>query len=382
VKRLLWLIAAIQIALATRVFARMARTMGGQCIENGKPSQATVGSVAVIVPVLDENLRLGPCLEGLRQQGCIVREIVVVDGGSIDGTQATVRASEHRDGRIRLVDAAPVPDGLNGKAHGLSVGAEAVALDADWLLTIDADVRLQPGAVEAVVQHASRSNLKALSVATTQRIDGRLLSLLHPAMLTTLVYRFGIPGQIYSTTAGVQANGQCFLVRRDLLERAGGFANVLGSIAEDVTLARRIVELGEPVGFFEAGDLVEVEMHANGLDAWRNWPRSLALRDRYATWQSDLGLTEVLFVQAAPLYLLAAGLRRGGLRSPVTQLELGLACARLGVLVGTARAYRSRPWTYWLSPLADLPVALEIIRRSRQKTHIWRGRTVTAGDTR
>ncbi len=380
-KRLLWSIAAIQLVLAARVFGRMARTMGGQRIEPSEVGELDVEPVSVIVPVLDETLRLGPCLEGLAQQGGSVREIVVVDGGSIDGTQELVRASARRDARIRLVDAAPVPDGLNGKAYGLTIGAEAAAPESPWILTVDADVRLQLGAVEAVVQHAKRRNLKALSVATTQRINGRLLGLLHPAMLTTLVYRFGIPGHVYSTAAGVQANGQCFLIRRDLLERAGGFESVQASIAEDVTLARRIVELGEPIGFFEGGGLVEVEMHANGLDAWRNWPRSLPLRDRYATWQSDLGLTETLLVQAAPPYLLAAALRHGGLRSPVTQLELGLVIARLGVLGGTARAYRSRPWTYWLSPLADLPVTLEIIRRSRQRTHTWRGRTLTAGDS-
>ncbi len=54
--------------------------------------------------------------------------------------------------------------------------------------------------------------------------------------------------------------------------------------------------------------------------------------------------------------------------------------ARIGVLAGTRRAYLTRPWTYWLSPLADLPVTLEIMRRSRQKSHTWRGRTITSGE--
>ncbi len=41
---------------------------------------------------------------------------------------------------------------------------------------------------------------------------------------------------------------------------------------------------------------------------------------------------------------------------------MALVAVRLGVLFGTARAYRRLPWTYWLSPLSDLPVALRIWR--------------------
>lgn len=381
-KPILWMIAALQLILAVRVFGRMVRTRGGQRIERLQPGGNHTGQVSVIVPVLDEVFRLGPCLESLRRQGCVVREIIVVDGGSIDGTPALISSSARRDPRIRFVDAAPVPAGVNGKAYGLAIGSQAVAPDSDWLLTIDADVRLEQDAIAAIFHHAQRNNLEALSVATQQRIRGRLIGLLHPAMLTTLVYRFGIPGHAVSRTAEVQANGQCFLVKRELLERAGGFEGLLETIAEDVTLARTIAELGKPVGFFESNGLVQVEMHVDGRDAWRNWPRSLPLRDRYAARRSDLGLAEVLLVQAAPPYLLLAALRAGGVRNPIAQLELGLILARLGVLAGTARAYRSRPWTYWISPFADLPVTLEIFRRSRQKVHVWRGRELIPGDSR
>ncbi len=379
-KQLFWLVASIQLVLAARVFARMVRTRGGQQIVSNDLGDVSSDSVTVLVPVLNEIDRLGPCLDGLRLQGQEIREVVLIDGGSSDGTQAMIRQRVDGGSRMRFVDAAPVPDGVNGKAYGLMVGIASTSQDADWLLIVDADVRMGAGAVNAIVGHAERSGLKSISVATTQRIHGSLLGLLHPSMLATLVYRFGIPGRAINRIDEVQANGQCFLVQRALLERAGGFQRVLGTIAEDVSLARSFVELGEPVGFFESRDLVEVEMYSDGRDAWRNWPRSLPLRDRHATWQSDLGLAEVLFVQAAPPVLLVASVYLFGARSLVAQLQVGLIIARLGVLAGMRRAYFSRPWTYWLSPLADLPVTLEIIRRSRLKSHIWRGRTITSGD--
>ena len=52
-----------------------------------------------------------------------------------------------------------------------------------------------------------------------------------------------------------------------------------------------------------------------------------------------------------------------------------LTMLRIGVLFGLARAYPKKPWTYWLSPLCDLPVILRIIQFALRRRHSWRGRT-------
>lgn len=367
----------VQSILAVRVFLRMAQTSKGSQIVRKTDEPVVTGEISVIVPVLDEVDRLGSCLSGLRTQGPEVREIVVVDGGSRDGTIELVRSYANLDPRIRLVDAAPVPAHVNGKAYGLATGAHALSSEARWIVTIDADVRPRAGALAAMIARAKTEGIRALSVATSQRVEEPLLGMLHPSMLTTLVYRFGIPGSATTSVDRVQANGQCFLVDRSLLEEIGGFENVLDTICEDVTLARSIAARGEPVGFYEGGDLVEVEMYRDGADAWRNWTRSLPMRDGFSGHSADIGLAEVALVQAAPPLLAVVGWRRRGSHSVFTQVQLGLTMARLGVLFGTARAYSRRPWTYWLSPLADLPVAFEIARSSRKTEHTWRGRTIS-----
>jgi dolichol-phosphate mannosyltransferase len=376
------LFALIQALLGLRVFARMARTAGGSRIEPVRAWAPAPERIAVILPVLNEICRIGPCLRSLQFQSTAPARIIVVDGGSIDGTELWIRRAMVDDARIVLVDAAPVPDGINGKAYGLACGLEAVGPDIDWVLSIDADVRLQQNAIASIVAFARHSRVRALSIATSQRIEDAMLAAVHPAMLTTLVYRFGIPGRATTRVDEVQANGQCFLVDRHVLERAGGFDDIQRSISEDVTLARSIAATGEPVGFYEAGDLVEVEMYRSAADAWHNWPRSLPVQDRFSDWKGQLGLAECVLVQAAPLWLFALGLPTGGARSWFTQLQAAMLIGRLGVLAGTARAYPDRPWTYWLSPVTDLPVTVEIIRRSRRRTHRWRGRTIVAGERR
>jgi dolichol-phosphate mannosyltransferase len=376
------LIGFVQVVLAGRVAIRMARTARGTRVAACPADPGADEAVTVLVPVLNEALRLEPCLEGLIAQGPEVREILVIDGGSEDGTQALIARFAERDSRVRLVDAAPVPTLLNGKAHGLAVGLKQADADNGWILTIDADVRPCPLLARSLIAHARDQLVKALSVATQQHLSGAGEGLVHPSMLATLVYRFGIPGGATDRVDQVQANGQCFLVRREVLESVGGFDGVTASICEDVSLARKIAAAGHPVGFYESDGLVSVEMYQGWRDAWTNWSRSLPMMDGQATWWSRVGLAEVVLVQALPLFQTAASLWLVGGRHPVTQISLGLVMMRIGVLAGMSRAYEHRPWTYWASPLVDMPVAIRLMTMAMRKRHTWRGRALANGGTK
>lgn len=380
--RLLALLTVVQAVLGARVVWRLARTGHGSRISAAAESM-TGEPIAVIVPVLNERSRLGPCLDGLVAQGEEVVQILVVDGGSTDGTPDLVRTYAARDHRIRLIDASPVPSGWNGKAHGLQRGLEQAVTDAAWILTIDADVRPAPLVARSLLAHATAERVPAFSAATLQELSGAAEGLVHPSLLATLVYRFGIPGRATSRLSEVQANGQCFLVRRDVLERCGGFASVRDSLCEDVTLARRIATSGYPVGFYETAGLVSVAMYDGWHDAWRNWTRSLPMRDRYWGTAGPLGLVEVALVQALPLPLvpLLGRVRNDRIAGIAFAVNAALAMVRLGTLAGMARAYRRTPWTYWLSPLVDLPVAAQLLLSAVRRKHVWRGRPIVRGGT-
>src|SRR5690242_15575117 len=79
-----------QAVLGMRVMLRLLRSAGGERISSEEALVRGEERVSVIVPVLNERNRLSSCLEGLIAQGSEVAEIVVVDGGSDDGTQQLV----------------------------------------------------------------------------------------------------------------------------------------------------------------------------------------------------------------------------------------------------------------------------------------------------
>lgn len=368
-------LAAAQVVLGLRAGCRLARTARGTRIS---ASNAALPDerVSVIVPVLNERKRLPGCLDGLTAQPDEVAEILVIDGGSSDGTPELVGSYAARDARVRLVAAGPIPPHWNGKAYGLQVGFDYADPASGWLLTIDADVRPSPTLARSLLGHARTTGDAVTSIATEQHLSGSAEAVVHPALLTTLVYRFGIPGHATHRVNQVQANGQCCLFRRKPLATQGGFRVARVSRCEDVTIARALAARGHAVGFYEAGGLATVEMYADWHDAWRNWPRSLPMLDQYVGFAGWLGLAEVTLVQALPL-IVSALIRRPGRAGGmplVAAVNGALAAMRVGVLIGTARAYPGRPRSYWLSPLADLPATLQLWRSATRRRHEWRGR--------
>ena len=368
--------AALQGLLGARVASRMLLSAAGDPLTRAAQPPPGSGAVCAVVPVLDERARLGPCLDGLLAQGPWLREILVVDGGSQDGTQALIHAYAARDPRVRFVDAAPVPRDWNGKAWGLESGLRASS-EVDWILMVDADVRPAPDLVASLLAHAELSRLDAFSAAPRLHLSGAGEALIHPSMLTTLVYRYGLPGNVATEPHAVQADGQCFIVRRETLLATDAIAAAHASRCEDVTIARVLTASGTPVGFFEAGDLASVEMYAGAAECWNNWPRSLPMRDAFTRpLDLALALAEIGLVQALPLALTLWLAARGDRSSALFRVNAALAAMRLGTLAGTKRAYAKVPWTFWLSPATDLSVATRIALSAFSPDATWRGRTL------
>ncbi len=64
---IVWILIAVQAVLAVRVLTRMLRSARGVTILPDAGADVAAGSVSIVVPVLDEVGRLGPCLERERE---------------------------------------------------------------------------------------------------------------------------------------------------------------------------------------------------------------------------------------------------------------------------------------------------------------------------
>ncbi len=107
--------------------------------------------VAITIVTFNSARYIAGCLEHAFAQTSPSLEIVVVDNASIDGTVAILRAFEGCDRLCILYNRVN-----NGFAGGQNQ-AIAAARNADWILTLNPDVRLTPGFVAALLSAAETS---------------------------------------------------------------------------------------------------------------------------------------------------------------------------------------------------------------------------------
>ena len=140
------------------------------------------------------------------------------------------------------------------------------------LVFVDADVRLEPGAVDAAVSLLVDSGLDVICPFPRQGAVSAAERLVQPLLqwswLTTLPLRVAERSPRPSLSA---ACGQFVVIRRAALERAGGVAAVRSEVLDDLALVRAVKASGGRGGVVDGTHLASCRMY----DGWA------ALRDGY-----------------------------------------------------------------------------------------------------
>ncbi|WP_432922738.1 glycosyltransferase [Microbispora sp. CA-135349] len=324
-------------------------------VQGGRPG------ISVVVPARDEERRLGPCLRAVLADPAVT-EVIVVDDESSDGTARLAAAYG-----ATVVRGDPLPDGWVGKQWALHQGVREA--HGQIVVTLDADTRPRPGLFGALA--AALGDHDLVSAGPRFVCDGLAEQALHASFLATLVYRFGPIGPAAPPPPHrVVANGQCLAFRREAMRQAGGFARVSGHMTDDVALARALAADGWRVGFLDAGDLLEVDMHESAGEVWREWGRSLPLRDvTRPVWQAA-DLAVVWLAAALPALRLAAG--------RPTRLDLTLLAVRVLLTAALRRSYARPGAGVVLSFLLDPFTAVRLTQATLRPVRTWRNRAYRA----
>jgi dolichol-phosphate mannosyltransferase len=354
-------------------------------LEPDSPTLDMLGACTAVIPTLNEADRISPCLEGLSRQSYELREAIVVDSYSVDGTGDLVKAAAQKDPRFRLINDDPLPAGWVGRPWALHTGFLASSPKCEWILGIDADTVPHPGLIASLLKTAAAGNydLISLSPQFILKYPGELW--LQPALLMTLVYRFGPTGTGGDVPERVMANGQCFLCRREVLVELGGYEVARGSFCDDVTLARYAAAKGFKVGFLDGAKVLQVRMYEGAIETWNEWGRSLDLKDAASGAQIWGDLWLLLAVQGLPVPIVLCYLLFGSLPSVgvfphfwLLGLNVFLVAVRSALCFAIAPSYEttgaSGKWLFWLSPLADPLAFLRILISALNQPTQWRGR--------
>jgi len=159
--------------------------------------------ISVIIPTLNEASRLPLLLSDLHRQTRSPAEILVIDGGSIDGTQ---KLAGKKPG-VKLIQSH-----RRGVGHQRTLGGQRAK--QQWLCYFDADVRISPTFLEQLERQLATTAAGILC----PRYEPETHSLRVRWLFATLNWLFRVGAQHYPAGAGC-----CLIVRRDVFEEIGGF---------------------------------------------------------------------------------------------------------------------------------------------------------------
>lgn len=196
--------------------------------------------LSIIVTARDEAARIRQALESLLHLDYPAYEVIVVDGGSSDGTDRII--DELANERLRAVHVTQAPPDWLGKSYAMHLGTQRAS--GEWLLFTDADVQFAPKAVARAMTYALDRHLDHLTVCPTLVTRG----VLERIFLSGFLFYFLVCTRPWSArnprSRGSAGIGAFNLVRADAYHRAGGHAPISLQVGDDLALGVHLKRQG------------------------------------------------------------------------------------------------------------------------------------------
>ncbi len=180
------------------------------------PAAPPLPFVSVVVPVRNEALHLGRCLDAILAQDYPPdrMEVLVADGMSEDGTRAVVQEYSRRDARLRVVDnpGRIVPTGLNAAVR---------ASRGDVVVRVDGHTMIEPDYVHQAISALRRTGADV--VGGTMNAAGASVFGRSVALATSTPMGVGGSKFHYASREGPAESVYMGTFRRDVFVRFGWF---------------------------------------------------------------------------------------------------------------------------------------------------------------
>ncbi len=192
--------------------------------------KATMSSIelSIIVPVLNEIAVLPKFFAGLQQQRVISYEVIVVDGGSRDGSLQWLQRHQQSYSYIKVISSA------KGRARQLNTGATHAS--ASWLLFLHVDSFLSnPLAIN--------ESIKLLNASAENSIAGHFPLSFQRAVKNSSFGFYFYEAKTFTNRSETIHGDQGFLLSKDFFLRLGRFDETL-PVMEDTDFAERLRKQG------------------------------------------------------------------------------------------------------------------------------------------
>jgi glycosyltransferase involved in cell wall biosynthesis len=333
------------------------------------------GVVSVLIPARNEAPNITACLDAALAGGSTISEVLVYDDRSDDGTTGLVSEHATRDARVRLMAGTALPQGWCGK--NFACATLATGARGSWLLFLDADARLAPGAADRLLGEAASRHATMISAWPALVMVSFWERALMPMLNVVTFSLFPAPLSFMRDDPSLGlVHGACILVNRDAYHRVGGHTAVKGEIFEDQRLAQLWRERGERGFCLDGRTAVSVRMYRSLREIWGGFQKNFypAFQHEWTFW-AYLLLHTSIFILPLILVVLAP-----------SWITLSAVAALVTVRILLAVRFRHPLWTVLMHPVAEvvlLGIGLASWWRCRSGRGVeWKGRRYLEGGRR
>ncbi len=345
-------------------------------------------SLSVIIPAYNEAENIEECVSSVLLHTALPPhrlEVWVVDDQSIDRTWAILQALQQKfaDPRLHLIAGAPRPEDKHWVGKNWACQQAAEQAKGDFLLFIDADVRLKPGAIATILRTATEQQLDFIT-CIPQIVSASLPEwLVQPFMYINVLVSFNSAAVKNPKTPTAYALGPFLLFRSTVYHQLGTHDAIATEVAEDVAFARKIKRHGYRARSILAPNLVSVRLYRTWSALWEGWTKVVYIGAQQNVPVMGLLIFVMLLLYTVPWFGLAWAIRHL-IMAPTAWvgLQLGVAGVALGLqydirkqgsqALGTFAKYW---WLQWLSGLIISAIAIaSVIKTETGWGWTWRGR--------
>lgn len=354
------------------------------------------GSLTVVVPAYNEQANIAACIGSLLASAppCPHWQVLLVDDGSSDATAAIATATAAASGadaaRFTLLEAGPRPSGERWVGKNWACTRAMEQVQSDWVLFVDADVRLQPTTLRRALGQAVSEGADLLSLAPRLCCGCLAEWMVQPIMISLLCLSFPIQAANDPADPTAFAAGPFMLFRRSTYSAIGGHRALAGEVVEDLALARRIKAGGYRLRYLLGLDAADLRMYTNFAALWEGWSKNwFSGLDRSLAKALGAGAVVVLLFSGPWLLAPAAAIglallgEQAALRLP---LQAALALAVLGIglhltlRLWTRRAFALPLRHWWLMGAGGLVLGAlaptSVWRTLSGRGWTWKGRAL------
>ncbi|MEN9324537.1 MAG: hypothetical protein RL414_291 [Actinomycetota bacterium] len=355
----------MEFVLALAAIAAFTTLLNIATMRNVKPSplHTISSSVSVLVPMRNEIANVDDLVSSIQaSRGLTHWDFRVLDDASTDGTGEAL-ATKY----LTLVDHTPLPEGWLGK--NWACNQLALSTEADYLVFVDADVRLHPDAIASSLALMDSLQWDFISPYPRQIAITFLERLIQPLLqwswMSSVPLRLAEKLGITSMTI---ANGQFLIVKRSAYTAIGGHEAIKGEVLDDLRLARTLVADGYRGGVADGSAVASCRMYESGKDLVNGYTKSLwkAFGGFFGT---VVTVALLLATHILPLLLGCAGYALGWISFMLVAFSHGAAALK-------TKSAPTNVFVHPISILVLLALIVESIRRKVRGELVWRGRRV------